>query len=317
MSAKRIAPSDTKRRKAARSSPARAMWVAGIVLLAVLAGGGYYYYDMQQQAAAEQARLRAEAKRRAAEQRAREEAERAAAEQAARERAEAEERVRREAAERAERERLEAEERARREAEERAKREAAEQEPTPEEETAEEEEEPEPEPTPEVTKGPYAGPLVLVGTASLDKAATDAYEAMLDRMLKEHDFKDFAAAFKGHIAAAARELVNGDQFNYQGFRSSTSLVSAVDWCLVADTVDEAVLAELASGSPEDAQSGRAFCEWLRRDKSRPLHELLRWFMLQEGRPENMGYSLRMFYEVGRVCPPRERSRYLNLAIACA
>lgn len=316
MSSPRKAPTGKKAKHVVRRSPSRVVWAVSLLLLGVLAGGAYYYHDMQQKAAAEQARLRAEAKRRAAEQRAREEAERAAAEQAERERLAAEERARREAEEQAERERLAAEERARREAEERAAREAAEQKPVPEEET-DDEEKPEPEPTPEVVKGPYAGPLVLVGTAALDKSATEAYEAMLDRVLKEHDFKDFAAAFKGHIAAAARELVNGDQFNYQGFRSSNSLVSAVDWCLVCDTADEAILAELASGSPEDAQSGRAFCEWLRRDKSRPLHELLRWFMLQEGRPENLGYSLKMFYELWKVCPPRERSRYLNLAIACA
>lgn len=288
---------------------------AFLLMFLLLGGGGYGFYVYQNNQKAQQA----------AAQKAKEEARRkAAAEKAERERlaAEAAERARQAAAEEEEQRRREAEEaeRARREAEEEEERRRREQETT-DDTTPEPEPEPkddEPEPTPDVPQeaGPYDAPLVISGTEGISRTSQETYDGMIRHLLAAHDFDAFARAFEKRIADEAPLVVKGEKLAYNTYKSSRNMVQAVDICLLTRLCGQQELAGLAATAGE-ADSGQAFFAWLLTDRSRPLHSLLQNYVLQEGRPENLPYTLKTFYAIWKACPPKEREKYLNLAMACA
>lgn len=279
-----------------------------LLLVLVLGGGGYYWYQ-QDVAAKEKARL----ERLAAEKK-------AAKEKAAREKAERE----RLAAEKAERERLAAEEaeRLRREAEE-AERRRREQEQTTDEPEPQPEPEPEPEPEPTPTpteqpaQSPYDAPLVLSGTEGNSRTSNETYNGMIDHLLQAGDFNDFARAFAAKLKAEAPLVVGGEKLNYNLYKSSKNMVQAVDLCQVIRMSGQEELAKLLKTAPNEPTGGKAFFEWLLRDKSQPLHAFMQNFTLEGAQRQNMTYALNTFYEIWKSCPPKERAKYLNPAIACA
>lgn len=280
-----------------------------LIIALMLGGGGYYWYQ-QDAAAKEKARL----ERLAAEKKAAKE--KAAAEKAERERL---------AAEKAERERraAEEEERRRREAEEaeRRRREqeqggTTEPEPEPEPDPG-----PEPEPHPTPTEQPqqsfYDAPLALSGAEGNSRASHDTYNGMIDHLLQEGDFNDFARAFGDKLKNEAASVVGGEKLNYGLYKSSKNMVQAVDLCQVIRMGGQEKLAALLKTAPNDPNGGKAFFEWLLRDKAQPLHTFMQNFTLEGARRENMAYALQTFYDIWKSCPPRDRAKYLNPAIACA
>ncbi|MBQ9835442.1 MAG: transglutaminase domain-containing protein [Akkermansia sp.] len=320
----KLKPSTPTIRPPKRTSKAPVGFIVGILMaLGLLGGGGYYYLQMQEQAKAEalarkeaaerRAREAAEARRKAAleaeaARKAREEAKRLAAEEAARKAAEEAERK---AAEEAERRRREAEEaeRRRREAEEAARRQQADAPAA----------EPDKEDTPPLS--PYAAEVLLTGSDCNLPANVAAFNAMVDELLSRRDFDAFTAAFNPRIKAVMPELINGDKLGHSAYVRCRNLVQAIDLCLLADMAGPEVLREMLTPSGREYRNGpeapQLFFKWALRDKTQPLHTLLQNFMMNEGNPANMGYAIRLFFDLWERTPERDRGKYLNLAVACS
>ena len=320
----KLKPSTPTIRPPKRTSKAPVGFIVGILMaLGLLGGGGYYYLQVQEQAKAEalarkeaaerRAREAAEARRKAAleaeaARKAREEAKRLAAEEAARKSAEEAERK---AAEEAERRRREAEEaeRRRRAAEEAARRQQAD---APAAEPAKED-------TPPLS--PYAAEVLLTGSDCNLPANVAAFNAMVDELLNRRDFDAFAAVFNPRIKAVMPELINGDKLGHSAYVRCRNLVQAIDLCLLADMAGPEVLREMLTPSGREYRNGpeapQLFFKWALRDKTQPLHTLLQNFMMNEGNPANMGYAIRLFFDLWERTPERDRGKYLNLAVACS
>lgn len=310
MSSRRRPVRPTKPLTAPKSGSAAGIIIA-LLLFAAAGGGGYYWHSEQQ---AEQARI---ARQKADEEAARRRAEAEAAEKARLE-AEAAERER-QAAEEAERARLAAEEEARR----RAAAEAAgrttegtttgEDTPTPAEPQPKQDDETDDGPAPDTAF--YDKPLALAGTAGIERSNTELYDRMIDHLLEVKDFNAFRAAFTAKIKAELPTVIKGDKLNYNAYKSSRNMMQAVDLCRLTRLCKEEELQALAEGEGKDG--GKAFFLWLLRDKARPLHVLMQSIVLEEARDENIPYALSTLRDIWRVCPPKERDKYLNLAVACA
>lgn len=295
--------------------------IVTLMVLALLGGGAYYYVQEQQRKKEEVMAQREEAARRAREA---EEARRKAAEEAEARRKAKEEEKRLAAEEEA---RREAEEAARREAEEAARRKAAEEEERRRREAAARDEEPEQEPkdTPPVEEprpvSPYDAELPLSGTDCNLPVHKTAFNAMVDRVLTEGDFEDFARGFREKIKVAVPEIINGDKLAHSAYKRCANLVQAMDLCLLIDMVGPAQMSEMVAHKAEEYRNGaeapKLFFQWALRDKQAPLHTLLQSFAMNEGNPANMGYSIKLLFQLWDRTPERERAKYLNLALACA
>ncbi len=299
------------------------VWVT-LLVIALAVGGGGYYYKLEQDKAAQEARAKAEQE--AALRRARDEERLRRAEEARRQREE-EARL---AAEEAARKRREAEEaeRRRREAEEaeRLRRQAEEQPDEPEPEP-----QPEPEPTePEPVRTIYDGELALIGGESNAKENREAFAGMVRQMLEKGEFELFADAFAEKIRACAPELIQGEKMSYSTYRNSKLLATAMDLCLLIEMAEPAALQALVGRAPEEGAteetvklgktapgSGREFLQWALSAKSRPLHNFLKAFELNEGRAENVAASLLTWNKLWADTPEKDRDKYLNLALACS
>ncbi len=294
-----------------RKSKSPAGLIVGVVLaLGLLGGGGYYFYHTQQQAKAEAMARKAAAERRAREaeeaRRAAEEAHRQAQAEAARKAAEEAERqaaeeAARKAAEEAERRRLEEEARRRQE-----------QSDEPAEDT--------PQEAPEVPSH-YAAELPLTGSDCNLPVHLTSFNTMVDGLLSRGDFDAFAAAFNPRIKAAVPELISGDKLGHSVYARCRNLVQAIDLCLLTDMAGSQVLSEMLAPSAKEYTNGpqapKLFFQWALRDKTQPLHTLLQNFMMNEGNPANMGYAIRLFFDLWERTPAKDRSKYLNLAVACS
>ncbi len=295
------------------------VWLIVLLLLAAV-GGGWYYYDQQEK---EKARLEAQAQARAKEEAAR----KRAAEEEARRKAAAEE-ARRKAEEEEARRRAEEEEAARRRAEEEARRKAQEVEKT---DTPEEPEptpvEPQPEePTETPTQvGPYEADLPLIGGATTTRENKELYNSMIERVLTEGDFQDFERAFAEKIKAAIPEIVNNDKLNFNSYKRSKQLMQAVALCHLIRLTGVDNMKELVKPSPGTmigenelgTEGGKLFMQWMLKDKSDPLHHFMHSYTANSGHPRNMNYHLQTLYKLWLITPERDRTKYLNLAIACA
>lgn len=293
------------------------------ILLILVAGGAcYYYYDMQQK---ERIRMEQEAK---AQEEARaerirklnEEAKRAR-EEAERERLKAEEEAQRKAAEEAEKEaqrKAAAEREARRKAEEeeRLRRER------------ERQSKKEPKKVAEPEKGDYDESVDLTG--KLSREEQEKFSAMTENLLKVGNYDEFSKAFTQKTVGAVRGLLGGkdEKLDYPSYRASRNLMNAVELCILINYVGESGLRALThptSGTSAEfpaiegasPKNGCEFLRWLLNDPSRPLHVFIQNFMLQEGNPKNMEYSLRTLYAIWLNTPEDDRAKYLNLAIACS
>lgn len=323
----KLKPAVPASRTAKRNAKPPIGLIVGIIIaLGVLGGGGaYYYHHTQEQARAEARARKAEAERRAREaaearrkaaaeaeaqqRKAREEAERLAAEEAARQAA-AEE-AERKAAEEAERRRREAEEAERRRREAEANRQQ--EQPT----------EPAPEPVKEEQKeaSPYEVEVQLTGADCNLPANVAAFNTMVDEMLRRGDFGAFATTFNPRIKAVMPELISGDKLGHSAYVRCRNLVQAIDLCLLTDMAGSHVLSNMVAPTAREYRNGpqapQLFFQWALRDKTQPLHTLLQNFMMNEGNPAHMGYAIRLFFDLWERTPEKDRSKYLNLAVACS
>lgn len=299
-------PLPTRPTAAAKPSSGGSGLLIALLALAVLGGGGGYYWYTEQQA--EQARL---AQQKAEEEAARRKAEAEAAERA-RLAAEAAERERL-AAEEAERARLAAEEEARRRAEEEARRKQAEDDTPVVDDTPEpvKPDEPKKEEEPADTAF-YDKELALAGTPGLDRVNIETYEKMIDHLLDAKDFEAFRQAFTKKIKGELPVVIKGEKLNYNTYKSSRNMVQAVDICLLTTLCGQEKLATLCDG-----EEGKEYFNWLLRDKTRPLHMFMQSVVLEQAQPQNIAYSMETLRDIWKVCPAKERAKYLNLALACA
>ena len=305
--AKRAVRKSTSSQKA--QSTGKGGWIVALLLIA-LGGGGYYGYDIYQQK--ENERKAAEADRRA-----RLEADKRMAEELARQAAEKEEKERL-AAEQAERERLAAEEEARRKAaEEKAERlrrlKAAQQHTATEEPEPEPtKEEPEPQPQPTV----YDKELSMHGADANSISTRKQFDDMVDNLLEKRDFEAFETAMSAKIKEGIQAYTGNGKLNYGQYKNNRNLMQAVDICLLIQMAGAKELGRLAATEGDDNDNnGTDFLRWALRDKSRPLHLFMQSFLTQEGRDENAAHSINLFYQIWREMEHKERSKYLNLAVA--
>lgn len=144
--------------------------------------------------------------------------------------------------------------------------------------------------------------------------ATD-FEAAVLRAVEEGQYGMLSESLILGIRAASRDLLSGNKLNYNAYRRSDSLMTAVELCVLINAVGEKQLRELTQGREDDR--GKLFMNWMLHDRVRPLRAFIRNFLAQEGDPENMAYALRTFFEIWKGTPEQERGRYLNPAIACS
>lgn len=302
--AKRPLKSQSVRKPVKKKSSAGA-WIVGLLLICGAGGGAYYYMEQQ----AEKARIEQE-KRLAAEEAARLKAKKQA-EERARKAAEEAERRRREAEE-AERRRREEEERRRREEEERRKQQETDDEPEPE---------PEPEPE-EPTDEPSRYDADVDITGGTSKEDKEAFQAMLEGLIQDGDYAAFSKSFTAKILEGAKTLMTRDELNYNAYRNSPTLVTAMDLCLLIDYAGEDTMKAITSPEADNEagytqEKGREFMKWLLTDRSRPLHSLMQHFMLHEGVSESMPHAIDTYYRIWLDTPKKDLQKYRNLAIACA
>ncbi|MCQ2365510.1 MAG: hypothetical protein MJ051_08180, partial [Akkermansia sp.] len=161
----------------------------------------------------------------------------------------------------------------------------------------------------------YDKPLALAGTAGIDRANTELYDQMIDHLLEAKDFNSFRAAFTAKIKAELPTVIKGDKLNYNAYKSSKNMMQAVDICRLITLCGEEELQATATG--DGADGGKAFFQWMLRDKAQPLHVLMQNIVLEEARNDAVAYALNTLRDIWRICPPKERAKYLNLAVACA
>lgn len=305
--AKRTIPAPPE--KKAKKKPASKGWVV-VLLLIALGGAGYYGYDVYQQR--EMERKAEEAARKA-----RLEADRRLTEEMARLAAEKEEQERL-AAEEAERKRLADEEEARKRkaAEEEAERlrkmnQSKEDTPTP---APEQPEQPEPEPSPEPSL--YDKELTMHGADSNSISARKEFDAMVENLIEKRDFDVFERSMSARIKESIQAYAGNGKLNYGQYKNNRNLMQAVDLCLLIRVAGSKMLSELAAIEGDDNDNnGTDFFRWAILDKSRPLHQFLQNYLSQEGRDENMAHSFKLFYTIWAEMEPKDRDKYLNLAIA--
>lgn len=286
-------------------------WIVALLLIA-LGGGGYYGYDYYQQKENERkAELAAKRARLEAEKRMAEEMARLAAEKAEQDRL---------AAEKAERERLAAEEEARRKAAEeeaerlRKQKEAKSDTPAPVKEPEPVKEEPKETPQPSA----YDNPVPLHGAAGAGAGARKQFDELVDNLLKNRDFDAFEKAMSEQIKESAANYTGNNKLNYAQYKNNRNLLQAVDLCLLIRMAGSAALSEvLATEGNDNDNNGIDFFRWALRDKSQPLHLFMQNYLMQEGLDENAGYSIKQFYTIWADIDPKDRTKYLNLAIAGA
>lgn len=191
----------------------------------------------------------------------------------------------------------------------------------PEPSVAVEPEQPAPE-KPRQVATVYDDPINLLGTPGNAKVNRDKYLALVKRMIEQGEFDDFYKGFTAKILQVAPELISSGKLRYHNYRHSDTLVESVDTCLLIAMVGQEALRAIAKpdskkhGELLNEKQGENFLYWLLQDKSRPLHQLLQAFYANEGRAENMAYSVELLYNLWMDTPPKERGKYLKLALAC-
>lgn len=314
-----------------KPSSGKTLWAILILLLLVGGGGGYCWYSSAKEA--EQARLKAEEQkaRREAQRQARLEAEarrKAEEEEAARKKQEAEEEARRlreqQEAEEAERKRqAEEQERLRQEklkAEEaerqRKEAEAAAEEARRRQQLKEEQERETP------AAAVYDNIPPLVGVDCNTPESQQKFDALINHLMQEKDFDEFSRRVSERIRESAPELIRGDKLIYNNYKRSSSLMQAMDLCLLIDIVGPQPLVTFLTPQAgveyrNGAEAPKQFFLWLLRDKSQPLHTLMQSFIFHGGDSRNMGYAFWTFFTLWDATPEKDRARYLHLAVACS
>lgn len=200
--------------------------------------------------------------------------------------------------------------------------EAVEDEPEEEVVTPEEVETPTPtkpthiaEVAPEV---PYSEDCNLLGNSI---AVKKQWQAWLQQLAEQKNLPEFIAAMETRIRNAVPIIFSKKHYNHNKYRVSEGLKQAVELCYIINMLGVEESAQLffpkMKGEEDPRTSRSSFLHWALTDKSRPLHLFLRTFKLNAGEPENLPYAFNTFYSLWKRTPEKDRSKYVNLAIACS
>ena len=196
--------------------------------------------------------------------------------------------------------------------------------------TPDEEPEPAPEPEEDDTPAPVKPkkPLPIeennpyASAYSLQGGKTEMikeWRSFLDRLVAQADAEAFEQATEYRIRESIPQLFSGKNLMYASYRSSATLLQAMEICYTIRHVGAQNFSHIIRPNTkgEDDGVGRAFTVWLLTDRSRPLHYFLQAFKLNSGNPEQLPYAIKTFYEIWKRSNERNRTKYLNLAIACS
>lgn len=163
---------------------------------------------------------------------------------------------------------------------------------------------------------PYASSYSLQGNK---REMVQEWKTFMERLLSRADAEALQQATEYRIHESIPQLFSGKNLMYAAYRSSNTLLQAVELCYTIRHVGAKNFSRIIRPNTrgEDDGVGRAFMEWLLTDRSRPLHYFLQAFKLNSGRPEQLHYAIKTFYEIWKRSSERDRTRYLNLAIACS
>ncbi len=182
--------------------------------------------------------------------------------------------------------------------------------------------------TPEKTISPtedptaaYTGDLVMYGGGSGTPAQQALWSSWITHMIERGETKVLVPMLEKRIRAIAPDLIAGERLNYSSYKNSRILMNAVELCLLtklvgAEKLDNFITREKKTGEVSK-NSPDKFMSWLLMDRSRPLHRLLQAFVYHSGAPESFPRTLKVFYTLWKRAPERDRTRYMNLAIACS
>ena len=176
---------------------------------------------------------------------------------------------------------------------------------------------PEPEPEPEPQPNPYASSISLTGGST---ALQKEWSSFIDHLLEAADVEQFSEATEERIKEGLPQLFSDKSLKYGAYRTSTTLMQAIELCYLIRHAGAEAVADIispAAGKGEADGSGRSFIRWLLTDRAQPLHHFMQSFKLNSGHPDQLAYSIQTFYELWKKTEPRERAKYLNLAIACS
>ncbi len=167
----------------------------------------------------------------------------------------------------------------------------------------------------------FAEPPVLYGKDANTKAQQLVWRSWMNRMADQAKVNELVPKLETRLREVIPYVVSGDRLNYTSYRNSRLLMSAVELCYLTKLVEPVKLddflnrEQLSGGEPK--KSPKVFMKWLLFDRSRPLHQLLQAFVLNSGKTAEFPRTLKVFYELWKRAPERDRTRYMNLAIACS
>ncbi len=166
----------------------------------------------------------------------------------------------------------------------------------------------------------YTGDLVMYGGGSGTPAQRALWSSWITHMIERGETKELVPMLEERIRQIAPELIVGERLNYSAYKNSRILMDAVELCLLTELVGAERLDNFMAREKKGEASKNSpdqFMRWLLLDRSRPLHRLLQAFVYHSGIPESFARTLKVFYTLWKRAPERDRTRYMNLAIACA
>ena len=189
-------------------------------------------------------------------------------------------------------------------------------EPTPANDTKPEEPTPPQQPRQELPN-PYRGDYTLMGTGAIPKQ----WQSLVGRLATEGQVQLFAQALEEKIEECLPSIFTAHGLNQSLYQRNKALMYAAEFCYLVRCVGAEKLEAMffpKVGEPDPRTSGASFLAWALADKDLPLHHLMQEFKINHGDPKDLAYTIQMLYTIWKSEEDiRNRSRYLNLALACA
>lgn len=174
---------------------------------------------------------------------------------------------------------------------------------------------------PPVASNDFTENLLLYGGGSEGVEQRAIWQKWMDCMITGAKVGELIPMLEARVRKIVPKLIAGERLNYTSYKNSRLLMNAVELCYMArlvgaERLDSFIRSEKERGETSNT-SPEAFMQWLLTDRSRPLHRLLHEFAFNSGKTEEFSRTLKVFYELWKRAPRRDRVRYMNLAIACS
>ena len=189
------------------------------------------------------------------------------------------------------------------------------------------------EPTPEEPKDDaYSDPLVIAGVNANSAENVRLWDNWLKRMTRKQEISKAVPKLEEKLREVAPALLNGERLDYRLYHDTKVLQQAIDLCYLAELVGADFLdtfvqsgAGKGVGEEGDGKKGNKktqltredFMVWAITNPSRPLHRFLQTYKLNSGKKDQIEYAIDMFYKLSAGTKPKDRQKYLSLAIACS